>query len=167
MDDDQDNFAEVSQKLVTVNGYFTYFPFLLELERQNLITIEAESVNLNQSHTQVLMLLGRTISETLQRYAITLNLLASYPELSKTNLESHSQEVAQRLGRLHGINAPEFVDKGVFSALFVTLKQQGYIDSDGNCQLEHSKKFADELNQLLSPEVQLTIQESIYQVELN
>lgn len=141
--------------------------YLLELERQNLITIEAESVNLNQSHTQVLMLLGRTISETLQRYAITLNLLASYPELSKTNLESHSQEVAQRLGRLHGINAPEFFDKGVFSALFVTLKQQGYIDSDGNCQLEHSKKFADELNQLLSPEVQLTIQESIYQVELN
>lgn len=111
------------------------------------------------------MLLGRTISETLQRYAIALNLLVANPDLAKTDLEAKSQEIAQRLGRLHGINAPEFFDKGVFSALFVTLTEQGYLGHDGYCQLEKTQQFADALYLMLYPEVRLTIQESICQVE--
>ncbi|MEI2419482.1 hypothetical protein V6O07_04355, partial [Arthrospira platensis SPKY2] len=115
--------------------------------------------------TQVLMLLGRTISETLQRYAIALNLLAANPELDKSELEAKSQEIAQRLGRLHGINAPEFFDKGVFSGLFITLTEQGYLHTNGQCQLERTQCFADELYLLLYPEVRLTIQESLCQLE--
>ncbi|WP_133154097.1 hypothetical protein, partial [Vibrio cyclitrophicus] len=72
-----------------------------------------------------LQLLSRTISETLQRYSIALNLLAAQPELAQAELEMRCQNIAQRLGRLHGINAPEFFDKGVFAALFSTLKEQG------------------------------------------
>ncbi|QSA19012.1 glycerol-3-phosphate 1-O-acyltransferase, partial [Vibrio furnissii] len=83
----------------------------------------------------------------------------------KSDLESKSQEIAQRLGRLHGINAPEFFDKGVFSSMFVTLKQQGYLDSDGNCHLDQTKHFSRMLYTMLYPEVRLTIQESICQVE--
>ncbi|NAW60969.1 glycerol-3-phosphate 1-O-acyltransferase PlsB [Vibrio sp. V31_P5A7T61] len=139
--------------------------YLSELERQHLVTIEQQTVTINQAQTQVLMLLGRTISETLQRYAIALNLLVANPDLAKTDLEAKSQEIAQRLGRLHGINAPEFFDKGVFSALFVTLTEQGYLDHDGYCQLEKTQQFADALYLMLYPEVRLTIQESICQVE--
>lgn len=139
--------------------------YLAELEAQQMISQQDGVVTINQAQTQVLMLLGRTILETLQRYAIALNLLVANPDLDKTDLESKSQEIAQRLGRLHGINAPEFFDKGVFTALFVTLTQQGYLESDGHCHLEQTEQFAQALYAMLYPEVRLTIQESIYQVE--
>ncbi len=138
---------------------------LKELTRQELIIIDEDRVTMNQSNTQSLMLLGRTISETLQRYAITLNLLVCNPELGKSDLEQRSQDIAQRLGRLHGINAPEFFDKGVFSAMFSTLKEQNYLDSEGNCDLASSQDLATLLYAFLYPEVRLTIQESVYQTE--
>ena len=136
-----------------------------ELVSQGMIVVSDGEVTINQSNSQALMLLGRTISETLQRYSIALNLLAENPELDKSDLEQKSQDIAQRLGRLHGINAPEFFDKGVFASMFATLKQQQYLDNDGNCDLEKTQQFAKLLYSMLYPEVRLTIQESIHQAE--
>ena len=138
---------------------------LNELVRQELLIVEDEQISLYRGHTQTLMLLGRTISETLQRYAITLNLLAVYPAMDKSSLEQHSQEIARRLGRLHGINAPEFFDKGVFAALLSTLKEQHYLDENERCESGSCQKLAELLYTLLYPEVRLTIEESIYQVD--
>ncbi|MCG9584745.1 glycerol-3-phosphate 1-O-acyltransferase PlsB [Vibrio tubiashii] len=138
--------------------------YIEEIAHQGLVTIDSEqNVAINQANNQVLVLLGRTITETLQRYAIALNLLVANPELGKADLELKSQDIAQRLGRLHGINAPEFFDKGVFSALFTTLKQQAYLDNDGNCDSDKSKELANLLYSMLYPEVRLTIKESICQ----
>ncbi|MGD8173951.1 glycerol-3-phosphate 1-O-acyltransferase PlsB [Vibrio sp. TRT 21S02] len=137
--------------------------YLLELAHQGLVTVDATHVAINQANTQVLMLLGRTISETLQRYAIALNLLVNNPDLGKSDLEQKSQDIAQRLGRLHGINAPEFFDKGVFSSMFTTLKQQAYLDSDGNSDRDKCQMLANLLYSSLYPEVRLTIQESVCQ----
>ncbi|NOH96509.1 glycerol-3-phosphate 1-O-acyltransferase PlsB [Vibrio sp. 99-70-13A1] len=139
---------------------------IAELAQQGMIVVEENEITINQSNSQPLMLLGRTISETLQRYSIALNLLVQTPELDKAELEQKSQDIAQRLGRLHGINAPEFFDKGVFAAMFTTLKQQQYLDEDGNCDLEKTKPFAYLLYSMLYPEVRLTIQESIHQAEI-
>ncbi|MEZ9650021.1 glycerol-3-phosphate 1-O-acyltransferase PlsB [Vibrio lentus] len=136
-----------------------------ELVSQGMIVVSDDEVTINQSNSQALMLLGRTISETLQRYSIALNLLAENPDLDKSDLEQKSQDIAQRLGRLHGINAPEFFDKGVFASMFATLKQQQYLDKDGNCDLEKTQQFAKLLYSMLYPEVRLTIQESIHQAE--
>ncbi len=139
---------------------------LNEFAEQNMIGLmDDNKLEINQSNNQSLVLLGRTITETLQRYSITMNLLVAYPELGKSDLEQKSQDIAQRLGRLHGINAPEFFDKGVFSAMFNTLKQQAYLDSDGNCDTEKTEKFARLLFVLLYPEVKLTIEESIHQLQ--
>lgn len=138
--------------------------YIEELAHQGLVTIDSEqNVAIRQANTQVLVLLGRTITETLQRYSITLNLLVASPELGKSDLEQKSQDIAQRLGRLHGINAPEFFDKGVFSAMFATLKQQNYLDIDGNCDANKCQQLAEMLYSLLYPEVKLTIKESICQ----
>jgi len=137
--------------------------YLQELARQGHIAIENDQVTINESNTQVLVLLGRTISETLQRYSIALNLLVKNPELGKSDLEKKSQEIAQRLGRLHGINAPEFFDKGVFASLFATLKQQAYLDNDGNCDTAKTLDLAELLYSMLYPEVRLTIKESVCQ----
>src|SRR5690606_6289615 len=59
--------------------------YLTELQRQELVTLDNGVATINQSKTQVLMLLGRTISETLQRYAIALNLLVANPDLGKSD----------------------------------------------------------------------------------
>ncbi|MEZ8761283.1 glycerol-3-phosphate 1-O-acyltransferase PlsB [Vibrio splendidus] len=136
-----------------------------ELVGQGMLIVSDNQVTINQSNSQALMLLGRTISETLQRYSIALNLLAENPDLDKSDLEQKSQDIAQRLGRLQGINAPEFFDKGVFASMFATLKQQQYLDNDGNCDLEKTQQFAKLLYSMLYPEVRLTIQESIHQAE--
>ncbi|MEZ8020630.1 glycerol-3-phosphate 1-O-acyltransferase PlsB [Vibrio splendidus] len=136
-----------------------------ELVGQGMLVVSDNQVTINQSNSQALMLLGRTISETLQRYSIALNLLAENPDLDKSDLEQKSQDIAQRLGRLQGINAPEFFDKGVFASMFATLKQQQYLDNDGNCDLEMTQQFAKLLYSMLYPEVRLTIQESIHQAE--
>ncbi len=136
-----------------------------ELVGQGMLVVSDNQVTINQSNSQALMLLGRTISETLQRYSIALNLLTENPDLDKSDLEQKSQDIAQRLGRLQGINAPEFFDKGVFASMFATLKQQQYLDNDGNCDLEKTQQFAKLLYSMLYPEVRLTIQESIHQAE--
>lgn len=138
--------------------------YIEELAHQGLVTIDDQhNVAMNQANNQVLVLLGRTITETLQRYSIALNLLVSSPDLGKSDLEQKSQDIAQRLGRLHGINAPEFFDKGAFSAMFATLKQEAYLDGDGNCDSIKSNELAKLLYSMLYPEVRLTIKESIHQ----
>lgn len=133
-----------------------------ELSTQGLVTKVDQNISLNQAHIQSLMLLSRTILETLQRYSIAVCQLVAEPDLGKADLELKSQLVAQRLGQLHGVNAPEFFDKGVFSALFSTLKQEGYVNKEGGCDLEKSQQLADMLSALVSTEVKLTIQESIH-----
>ncbi len=137
--------------------------YVTELANQGLISITDDMVELKQNNTQVLVLLGRTISETLQRYAIALNLLVANPELGKADIELKSQDIAQRLGRLHGINAPEYFDKGVFSSMFTTLKEQAYLDVDGNSDHSKTSTLAELLYSLLYPEVRLTIRESVCQ----
>ncbi|MCL9783574.1 glycerol-3-phosphate 1-O-acyltransferase PlsB [Vibrio sp. S4M6] len=140
---------------------------IAELKKQHLVNQRLETISINKAKSQPLALLGRTVSETLQRYAIAMNLLISNPTVSKSELESKSQEIAQRLGRLHGINAPEFFDKKVFATLFSTLKQEGYIDSQGECEQEKSQELAELLYLALNSEVRLSIQESIYQYSQN
>ncbi|MCV5214471.1 glycerol-3-phosphate 1-O-acyltransferase, partial [Escherichia coli] len=122
-------------------------------------------MSLNPSHSRSLQLLAAGARETLQRYAITFWLLSANPAINRSSLEKESRTVAQRLSVLHGINAPEFFDKGVFTAMFNTLKQQEYLDSDGNCDKKKTQKFAKLLFTLLYPEVKLTIEESIHQLQ--
>lgn len=132
-----------------------------ELLRQQLILEQGDELSINPSKVQTLILLSRTIVETLQRYAIALTQLVAIPDIDKSSLEQQSQSIAQRLGRLHGINAPEFFDKGVFTTFFQTLKQQGYIQSADHADNNKTQVLVDLLGELLSAEIHLTLQESI------
>ncbi|CCN69825.1 glycerol-3-phosphate 1-O-acyltransferase PlsB [Vibrio nigripulchritudo] len=145
---DENDIAEVVEKTVA------------EFARQEIVYLDGDTVSISQKRIQSLILYARTIQETLQRYSIAITQLADAPELGRAELEQRSQQVAQRLGRLHGINAPEFFDKGVFAALFSTLKDQEYLDIDGQCDLSKTKELACTLSKLLPTEVKLTIQES-------
>ncbi|MFD2177137.1 glycerol-3-phosphate 1-O-acyltransferase PlsB [Veronia pacifica] len=123
-----------------------------------LIQRDGDTLSINPAKLNQLQLLGRTVAETLQRYAITLTLL-SHHQPGKAELEKQSLMMAQRLSRLHGINAPEFFDKGVFSILVTTLRKQGY--ADDNCCSTQEEKLAELMKivtSLISPDVKLTIQ---------
>lgn len=137
-----------------------------ELNSQQLICVKDENmVVLNPRRIRPLQLLAAGVRETLQRYAITLSLLNASPEVSRNTLEKESRMLAQRLSVLHGINAPEFFDKAVFSTLVDTLKEEGYIDNNENDIFStNAKNLYAVLARLMSPEIRLTI-ESVSQTE--
>ncbi|QYJ97388.1 glycerol-3-phosphate 1-O-acyltransferase PlsB [Shewanella alkalitolerans] len=106
-----------------------------------------------------LLLLAGTISETMQRYAIIFNLLAASPKIERSELESDSHQLAQRLGALHGITAPEFYDKKLYGTLSVKLKELGYLADDSHS--EDVQRIRTRANSLLRSSVRQTIVDSV------
>ncbi|WP_413736145.1 glycerol-3-phosphate 1-O-acyltransferase PlsB [Sodalis sp. RH21] len=129
-----------------------------ELVRQGLIFDRDRQLLLNPAQAQTLQLLAASVRETLQRYAITFSLLRINPEINRGTLEKESRIMAQRLSVLHGINAPEFFDKAVFSTLVATLREEGYISDSGDAIGERVREMSEILSELLTPEVRLTIE---------
>lgn len=129
-----------------------------ELASQRLILIEEKGLVLNPARIRTLQLLSAGIRETLQRYAITLSLLSTNPSISRGMLEKESRNMAQRLSVLHGINAPEFFDKAVFSTLVNTLRAEDYIDDTGDAIPENTLEIYSILGDMITPDVRLTIE---------
>ncbi|WP_411705225.1 glycerol-3-phosphate 1-O-acyltransferase PlsB [Edaphovirga cremea] len=138
-----------------------------ELSRQQLIIDHGEELALNPARIRPLQLLAAGVRETLQRYAITLSLLSASPSISRGALEKESRIMAQRLSVLHGINAPEFFDKAVFSTLVATLRAEGYINDIGDAIPAHTLAVYNLLSDLMSPEIRLTIESVIMPAELS
>ncbi len=106
-----------------------------ELARQGLITLEAGELRFSSARYRTLQLLAAGVRETLQRYAITFSILSAKPTINRGTLEKESRTLAQRLSVLHGINAPEFFDKAVFTSLVLTLRDEGYISDSGDADV--------------------------------
>lgn len=109
-----------------IESIFEYFA------AKDLITFDGHlaSVNKDGSALAQLEMLGKVIHLTLERYAITINLVKRHQGLSRSELEKESALLADRLGTLHGIKSPEFFDKKVLSAFVTSLKEQGFIEQD-------------------------------------
>ena len=131
---------------------------IAEMLRQELIVVDGDVMSLNPSHSRSLQLLAAGARETLQRYAITFWLLSANPAINRSSLEKESRTVAQRLSVLHGINAPEFFDKAVFSTLVLTLRDEGYISDTGDAEPEETLKVYRMLADLITSDVRLTIE---------
>lgn len=139
---------------------------------ENLIRVMKETGLLKQKGRKVgapdrdsseyisLLLLNNTIQQTLQRYTLVLTLLENQGNVSRSGLEKQSREAARRLSSLHGISAPEFSDKNVFSTFVSALKENQLLEDSEEGLLMHSQKSSElqhMLVQLLSPEVAHTI----------
>ncbi|MBR9907605.1 MAG: glycerol-3-phosphate 1-O-acyltransferase PlsB [Gammaproteobacteria bacterium] len=114
-----------------------------------------------------LVLLARSASETVQRYAIVLELLQQAQPISRSNLEQYSVQLAERLSAIHGVNAPEFFDKKVLSTLIGTLKSEGYFtveESGAMVADDRVANFSDGVDLLLEPAVLQTIRQSVQQL---
>ena len=136
-----------------------------EFQRQNIIKHSENMLTINKPNIRMLQLWSAGVREILQRYYITVNLLQNNPLISRADLEKESQSVAQRLSVLHGINAPEFFDKAVFSAFTNSLKDQGYFNESGSANTEKLHVLAEILTHLISTEICLTINGAVTKVE--
>lgn len=136
---------------------------LAELQRQGLLLINGETLQVNPLRSRTLQLLAAGVRETIQRYAITFWLLGANPGINRGTLEKESRTLAQRLSVLHGINAPEFFDKAVFSTLVLTLRDEGYISDSGDAESERALQVYQLLAGLLTSDVRLTIESATSQ----
>lgn len=132
-----------------------------EFARQQVINSNDNFLSINKSKVRILQLWSASMREILQRYYITVTILQKQPEISRTELEKESQLVAQRLSVLHGINAPEFFDKAVFSMFIANLKEQHYFDAKGKGDLEKLEELSSILGHLISTEICLTIKGTV------
>ncbi len=129
--------------------------YIEEFKLQKLVTQKDNGIYINPEKADNLILFAQIAVDTLQRYAITMHILCQNPGITPKDLQEKGQNMARRLGRLYGINAPEFFDKNIFSTMVETIQEQGYIDNT-----EQSKKFKDQLLTCLSSEILLAIKES-------
>ena len=134
---------------------------IAELQRQQLIHCYENMLSINRSRVRRLQLWASAVREILQRYTITINILQNHPEIGRAVLEKESQSVAQRLAVLHGINAPEFFDKAVFSTFINSLKENGYFNEEGNADVSKLNALSDIFDHVISAEIQLTIKGAI------
>ena len=134
-----------------------------ELAQQGLILADDEWLQVNPARSRTLQLLAAGVRETLQRYAITFWLLSANPSINRGTLEKESRTVAQRLSVLHGINAPEFFDKAVFSTRVLTLRDEGYISDTGDAEPAETMKVYQMLAELMTSDVRLTIESAAAQ----
>ncbi|WP_293731471.1 glycerol-3-phosphate 1-O-acyltransferase PlsB [uncultured Actinobacillus sp.] len=134
---------------------------IAELQRQQLIHCYENMLSINRSRVRSLQLWASAVREILQRYTITINILQNHPEIGRAVLEKESQSVAQRLAVLHGINAPEFFDKAVFSTFINSLKENGYFNDEGNADVSKLNALSDIFDRVISAEIQLTIKGAI------
>ncbi|GGX64480.1 glycerol-3-phosphate 1-O-acyltransferase PlsB [Saccharospirillum salsuginis] len=90
-----------------------------------------------------LEMLGAIMLPTLERYLLTLAVLARLgsARASTTELENQSQQMAQRVSVLNGLNAPEFFDKALFKNFIQTLKNRGAIEVNSDQCIEFDDRI--------------------------
>ena len=125
----------------------------------NLINYSPDKLTLNYLKISGLQLLASSSKDTLQRYMIAFSLLQKDPSISRATLEKEGRLIAERLSVLHGINAPEFFDKGVFSILVASLREQGYLDDKDEANLPKIEAMNKILKPLITARVMQTIDE--------
>ena len=83
-----------------------------------------------------LTLLARIISQTLERMFIVIQQFSEGP-ISRQELLSRSQLIAQKISRLYGINAPEFSDQRLFDQFTDKLLDNGMLHTGQDGLLHH------------------------------
>jgi glycerol-3-phosphate O-acyltransferase len=148
-----------------VSSLHTYCHSLLQhLSAQGLIELKDELYRAPPQQSRqyfMLSLLAHNAEDTLQRYAIVLNLILRPGPISRVELEKDAHQLAQRLLNLHGIVAPEYYDKGLFITLVNALKEAGISQTDSNnmvCSTVKLEQLAQTVNTLLRNDILQSLQ---------
>ncbi|MDX3772683.1 glycerol-3-phosphate 1-O-acyltransferase PlsB [Chromatiaceae bacterium AAb-1] len=149
----QELFLEVPSLQDYCQAVLQYF------QEQGLVEMQGDIYRAAPQQSEayfMLNLLAHNAEDTLQRYAIVLNLLLTQDAQNRADLEKNSHQLAQRLLNLHGITAPEYYDKQLFSTLTNALKDAGYILSNNENRLTPASglpQLATTVNALLRNDV--------------
>ncbi|QBY04085.1 glycerol-3-phosphate 1-O-acyltransferase PlsB [Thalassotalea sp. HSM 43] len=114
------------------------------------------SINAENKSSHMLNLMSSCISETVQRYTIVLNIVNSSSPIARSALESDATTLAERMSKLHNINAPEFIDRKAQTAVVNALRDYGYIETDDTGSFIKTDKLAsldETLEHLIEPDV--------------
>ncbi len=148
-----------------VSSIYTYCQALLQyLTEQGLFERDGDSYCAPAQQSRqyfMLSMLAHNAQDTLQRYAIVLNLIRHQQPVSRADLEVSAHQLAQRLLSLHGIVAPEYYDKGLFSTLVNALKEAGISHTNSNnqvCSTPRLEQLADMVNSLLRTDIVQSLQ---------
>jgi glycerol-3-phosphate O-acyltransferase len=109
-----------------------------------------------------LNLLGRCLLHTLERYHITIAVLARNGSgtLSRGQLEKLCILTAQRISRLYEFEAPEFYDRSLFRQFISELRMQEIISNDAEGKLTFDQRldsFAEHARFILRKEIRQVI----------
>jgi glycerol-3-phosphate O-acyltransferase len=118
------------------------------MSRLKLIRCEGDMVlpATQQSEQRMqLVLLSKLVNETLERMYIVLS-LAHHGRFSRDALCQSSQLAAQQMARLHGLNAPEFFDQGLFDQFIDRLLANQHLETDANGVLLTNATIAETLH---------------------
>jgi glycerol-3-phosphate O-acyltransferase len=137
------------------NNFDGWVAFLAEA---GIIHLDQELIStpVGEAKLQIqLQLLAKLVIQTLERMFIVLHQLGGDPQ-TREILQNQAQEVAQKISRLYGINAPEFSDPTLFN-LFI----DGLIDADavtvGDGEKLHCTELIDEVlraaSYVIEPEI--------------
>ncbi|NKB97503.1 MAG: glycerol-3-phosphate 1-O-acyltransferase PlsB [Pseudomonadales bacterium] len=107
-----------------------------------------------------LTLLANLVMPTLERMYIVISQLSAY-NLNRDTLEPHVQQLAQKISRLYGINAPEFSDKHLFDAFIEELLADKVITIDDGGILRGQPQLDEVLRAakfVIEPQIRLGVQ---------
>ncbi|GGB41593.1 glycerol-3-phosphate acyltransferase [Oceanisphaera marina] len=97
---------------------------LAALEQLGLIRFHHQGWWVDPQQQLQLLLLARIIRPSLQRYGVVVACLKY--GVARQQLQDDSQQLAEYLAMLHGIQAPELFDKTLFKMLADALEAEGY-----------------------------------------
>lgn len=102
-----------------------------------------------QDQNLQLQYLANIMLPTLERYLLTLSVLVRIGSgaCSQSVLENQSQQMAQRLALLNGLDAPEFFDKALFKNFIQALKTRRVLTLDSQGHLEFDDRIQRIINQ--------------------
>ncbi|MGL4475498.1 MAG: glycerol-3-phosphate 1-O-acyltransferase PlsB [Shewanella sp.] len=148
--------AELFMDIADLDGYIDS---VLDLFIQEGLVIEEQVIAINASKIDQLLLLAAVVDESMQRYAMLFNLLVAKPHIERAALENEGHQLAQHLGHIHGITAPEFYDKKLYGCLSLKLKDLGYLsESAHSAEIIRIRDYA---NGLLRANIRQTIIQSV------
>lgn len=118
--------------------------WLTTMEAQGLLVQSADggyiAPPVNQPNYLRLQTLAEVILQNLERLYIVIALLAQAEQatLRRVDLEQQCQAMAQRMSRLHGLNAPEFFDARLIRQFVSELVKHDVVSQDENGLLSYT-----------------------------
>jgi len=112
------------------------------LVQRNLLNRKANTLTRASESSEefsLLFSLAQIARPTLLRYGIVLTILsaqAGHKNINRKELESRSQQLAQRIAALHSLNAPEAFDKNLFRNTVGVLRENSLIQVTENNNYE-------------------------------